>query len=194
MLRHLVAEISRFKFDDYREIRTGASDLKLFWGGVYWIKDNWENCLILRYTLGCIYLTSILVVQCLQIILHVRGQFHRGFSMIIKIRQKSFYCNSFQFRWIRITMQAISFSDLRKIQSGQIIKVGKPEVSRPTKSWKLSNAFVYFYLLPGIGWPECRRQAVTYLSSWYSTAHSMYVNPLRAKFFRGNIDIYLHFV
>ena len=31
MLRHLVAEISRFKFDDYRVIRTGASDLKLFW-------------------------------------------------------------------------------------------------------------------------------------------------------------------
>ena len=35
MLRHLVVEISRFKFDDYRVIRTGASDLKLFWGGVY---------------------------------------------------------------------------------------------------------------------------------------------------------------
>ena len=34
MLRHLVAEISRFKFDDYRAIRTGASDLKLFLGGV----------------------------------------------------------------------------------------------------------------------------------------------------------------
>ena len=31
MLRHLVAEISRFKFDDYRVTRTGASDLKLFW-------------------------------------------------------------------------------------------------------------------------------------------------------------------
>ena len=31
MLRHLVAEISRFKFDDYRVIRTGASDIKLFW-------------------------------------------------------------------------------------------------------------------------------------------------------------------
>ena len=31
MLQHLVAEISRFKFDDYRVIRTGASDLKLFW-------------------------------------------------------------------------------------------------------------------------------------------------------------------
>ena len=31
MLQHLVAEISRFKFDDYGVIRTGASDLKLFW-------------------------------------------------------------------------------------------------------------------------------------------------------------------
>ena len=31
MLRHLVAEISRFKFNDYRVIRTGTSDLKLFW-------------------------------------------------------------------------------------------------------------------------------------------------------------------
>ena len=30
MLRHVVAEISRFKFDDYREIRTGASDLHFF--------------------------------------------------------------------------------------------------------------------------------------------------------------------
>ena len=30
MLRNLVAEISPFKFDDYRVIRTGASDLKLF--------------------------------------------------------------------------------------------------------------------------------------------------------------------
>ena len=35
MLLHLVTEISCFKFDDYRVIRTGASDLKLFWGGVY---------------------------------------------------------------------------------------------------------------------------------------------------------------
>ena len=33
MLRHLVAEILRFKFDDYRVIRTAASDLKRF-GGV----------------------------------------------------------------------------------------------------------------------------------------------------------------
>ena len=35
MLRLLVAEISRFKFDDYRVIRTGASDLKNFLGGVH---------------------------------------------------------------------------------------------------------------------------------------------------------------
>ena len=37
MLWHLVAEISRFKFDDYCVIRTGASDLKLFLGGVFTI-------------------------------------------------------------------------------------------------------------------------------------------------------------
>ena len=30
MLRHLVAEISHFKFDDYRVINTGASDLNIF--------------------------------------------------------------------------------------------------------------------------------------------------------------------
>ena len=35
MLRHLVAEISGFKLDDYRIIRTGASDLKLILGGVH---------------------------------------------------------------------------------------------------------------------------------------------------------------
>ena len=41
MLRHLVAQISRFKFDYYREIRTGASDLKLFLGGVYrWLGER----------------------------------------------------------------------------------------------------------------------------------------------------------
>ena len=34
MLRHLVAKISRFEFDDYRVIRTGASNPKLFVGGV----------------------------------------------------------------------------------------------------------------------------------------------------------------
>ena len=34
ILRHLVAKISRFKFDDHSVIRTGASDLKLFLGGV----------------------------------------------------------------------------------------------------------------------------------------------------------------
>ena len=32
---HLVAEISRFKFDDHRVIRIGASDPKLFVGGVH---------------------------------------------------------------------------------------------------------------------------------------------------------------
>ena len=31
MLLHLVAETLRFKFNDNRVIRTGASDLKLFW-------------------------------------------------------------------------------------------------------------------------------------------------------------------
>ena len=31
MLQHLGVEKSRFKFDGYRVIRTGASDLKLFW-------------------------------------------------------------------------------------------------------------------------------------------------------------------
>ena len=39
MLRHFVAEISRFKFDDYRVIRTGASDLKLFLGGVLYAME-----------------------------------------------------------------------------------------------------------------------------------------------------------
>ena len=39
MLRHLVAEISRFKFDDYRVIRTRAGDLNLFWGGVFGATD-----------------------------------------------------------------------------------------------------------------------------------------------------------
>ena len=39
MLRHLVAEISRFKFDDYRVIRTGASDLKLFGRCISFCKD-----------------------------------------------------------------------------------------------------------------------------------------------------------
>ena len=31
MLRHLFAEILRLEFDDYRVIRTRASDLKHFW-------------------------------------------------------------------------------------------------------------------------------------------------------------------
>ena len=35
MLRHLIAEISRFEFDDYRVSRTRSSDLKLFLGGVF---------------------------------------------------------------------------------------------------------------------------------------------------------------
>ena len=40
MLRHLAAEISRFKIDDYCVIRTGASDLKLFLGGVHIKYEN----------------------------------------------------------------------------------------------------------------------------------------------------------
>ena len=36
MLPHIFAEIARFKFDDYREIRTGASDLKPFVGSVFY--------------------------------------------------------------------------------------------------------------------------------------------------------------
>ena len=35
MLRHQGVENSPFKFDDYQVIRTGASDLKLFLGGVF---------------------------------------------------------------------------------------------------------------------------------------------------------------
>ena len=41
MLWHLVADISRFKFDDYRVSRTEASDLKLFGGGVF--QPNWPT-------------------------------------------------------------------------------------------------------------------------------------------------------
>ena len=37
---------------------------------IYWKKYNCENSLILRHTLGSIYLTNILLVQCLQISLH----------------------------------------------------------------------------------------------------------------------------
>ena len=40
MLRHLAAEISRFKIDDYCVIRTGASDLKLFLGRVHIKYEN----------------------------------------------------------------------------------------------------------------------------------------------------------
>ena len=37
ILHHLVGEISHFEFDAYRESLTGASDLKLFVGGVWFI-------------------------------------------------------------------------------------------------------------------------------------------------------------
>ena len=37
---------------------------------IYWMKDNCDNSLNLRHTLGSIYLTSILLVQCLQMSLH----------------------------------------------------------------------------------------------------------------------------
>ena len=37
---------------------------------MYWIKYNWDNLLNLGHTLDSIYLTSILVVQCLKISLH----------------------------------------------------------------------------------------------------------------------------
>ena len=40
MLRHLVAEISRFKFDNYRVIRIGESDLKLFWGPCIYMETS----------------------------------------------------------------------------------------------------------------------------------------------------------
>ena len=58
-LRHLVAEISRFKFDDYRVIHTGASDLKYFWA-VYVISARtsrkWKHCLpYTRYILFTLF-------------------------------------------------------------------------------------------------------------------------------------------
>ena len=37
---------------------------------IYWMKDNCENSLNLGHTLGSIYMASILLVQCLQMILH----------------------------------------------------------------------------------------------------------------------------
>ena len=40
MLRHLLVEILRFQVDDYRVILTGASDIKLFVGGVCIHKIN----------------------------------------------------------------------------------------------------------------------------------------------------------
>ena len=48
MLWHLVAEISRFKFDDYHVSRTGPSDLKLFWGGVYIFQNWFTSCIFLK--------------------------------------------------------------------------------------------------------------------------------------------------
>ena len=43
MLRHLIAEISRSKFHDYRGLRTGATDLKLFVCGVYMLTRRDQN-------------------------------------------------------------------------------------------------------------------------------------------------------
>ena len=40
MLQHLVVEILRFNFDDYREIRTGASDLTFFGRCIYSTSDS----------------------------------------------------------------------------------------------------------------------------------------------------------
>ena len=51
-LRHLVAEISRFTFDDYRVTHTGASDLKLFWGGIYFAIKSFVKE-ILRFFMFC---------------------------------------------------------------------------------------------------------------------------------------------
>ena len=68
---------SYFRFDDDNKIKyTFSRSSQENW--VSWrhtapyseYKDNWENCLNLRHTLGIIYLTSILVVQCFQISLH----------------------------------------------------------------------------------------------------------------------------
>ena len=54
MLRHLVAEISRFKFDDYRVIRTRASDLKLFMGGVSSRSFSHDFAIkLLKYVISC---------------------------------------------------------------------------------------------------------------------------------------------
>ena len=59
MLRHSVAEISRFKFDDYRVIHTGASDLKLFMGRVCWwipfTKDHYCGKGFQVMTSSCFY-------------------------------------------------------------------------------------------------------------------------------------------
>ena len=53
----LVAEISRFKFDDYRVIRTGASDLKLFLGGVYIMEKLFLFQALLR-GLNCVQISG----------------------------------------------------------------------------------------------------------------------------------------
>ena len=45
-LRHLVVEISHLKYDAYCVIPTGASDLKLFVGGVLLISCNTIHCKI----------------------------------------------------------------------------------------------------------------------------------------------------
>ena len=67
---------SYFRFDDDNKIYkvhiltiiTGELGKLKTHSPIYWIKDDWENCLNLRHTLGIIYLTSILVVQCLQML------------------------------------------------------------------------------------------------------------------------------
>ena len=59
MLRHLVAEISRFKFDDYPVIRTRANDLKHFVGGVYTIDGNLFVCAVVCVEIESIKTTSI---------------------------------------------------------------------------------------------------------------------------------------
>ena len=73
---------SYFRFDDDNKIKyTFSRSSQENW--VSWrhtapyseYKDNWENCLNLRHTLGIIYLTSILVVQCFQISLHNKCNF-----------------------------------------------------------------------------------------------------------------------
>ena len=62
MLRHLVVEISYFKFDDNRVIRTGASDLKFVLGVVQVSKANQPLVQIIAcwyYFSTSIYLPSL---------------------------------------------------------------------------------------------------------------------------------------